>query len=85
MKFVGEDIHGEGGQFIMSCERERPVFDKGSSLWHTTTSAVEEYIELLETKLIAVDKENHDLRGQINAIEHNRELTIKWAKGEVEN
>ena len=85
MKFVGEDIHGEGGQFIMSCERERPVFDKGSSLWHTTTSAVEEYIELLETKLIAVDKENQGLHSEISAIKKNRELTIKWAKGEVEN
>ena len=78
-----DDIHGEGGQFVMSIER--PKFDKGSSLWHTTTSAVEEYIELLETRLIEVDKENQDLQSQIDAIEHNRELTIKWAKGEVEN
>ena len=83
-QYVG-DIHGQGGQFVMSIDRKRPVFDKGSSVWHESTTAVEEYIELLETRLIELDKENEDLKGQVKAIEHNRELTIKWARGEVEN
>ena len=65
--------------------QKRPVFDRGSSLWHQTTQDVEAYIDLLEKRLIKYDEENQELKGKIKAIEHNRELTIKWAKGEIEN
>ena len=85
MKFAGEDIHGEGGQFIMSYDAERPKFDKGSSLWTQPTFAVEQYIQLLETRLVEYDKQNQGLQSELSAIKKNRELTIKWAKGEVEN
>ena len=76
------DVHGEGGQFVMS---ERPKFDKGSSLWHTTTTAVEAYIKLLEDRIIALGLENKELQDELTAVKRNRELTMKWARGELEN
>ena len=64
-----EDIHGEGGSFVSSFE----------------TEITKEYVELLEKRIVELGEENKDLQARITAVEHNRELTIKWARGEIEN
>ena len=85
MSYNGEDIHGQGGQFVMSTDIERPTFDKGSGLWHQSTTAVEAYIKLLEDRIIALGSENEELQDELSAVKKNRDLTIKWARGELEN
>ena len=65
-----EDNHGEGSSYISSFDQRKTN---------------EEYIELLERRIIELGAENKDLLAQLSAVEHNRELTIKWAKGEIEN
>ena len=82
MSYNGEDIHGQGGQFVMSA---RPEFDKGSGLWHQSTTEVEAYIKLLEDRIIALGSENEELQDELSAVKKNRELTMKWARGEMEN
>ena len=75
------DIHGQGGEFMTS----KPKFDKGSGLWHQSTTEVEAYIKLLENRLIALGDENKELQDELTAVKRNRELTMKWARGELEN
>jgi len=70
------DIHGQGGEFMVS----KPKFDKGSGLWHQSTTEVEAYIKLLEDRIIALGAENEELQGELSAIKRNRELTLKWAR-----
>ena len=46
---------------------------------------IQDYIVLLEERVVEVSEENEDLKKELSAVKHNRELTIKWAKGELEN
>ena len=41
------------------------------------------YLSLLESRI--VEKENYDLKQEIEAINHNHDLTVKWIKGEFGN
>ena len=75
------DIHGQGGEFMSS----KPKFDIGSGLWHQSTTEVEAYIKLLEDRIIALGSENEELQDELTAVKRNRELTMKWARGEMEN
>ena len=46
---------------------------------------IQDYIVLLEERVVEVSEENEDLKKKLKAVKHNRELTIKWARGELEN
>ena len=46
---------------------------------------IQDYIVLLEKRMVEVSEENEELKKELIAVKHNRELTIKWAKGEMEN
>ena len=63
----------------------KPKFDKQSGLWHQSTTEVEAYIKLLEDRIIALGSENEELQDELTAVKRNRELTMKWARGEMEN
>ena len=50
------------------------------------------YLELLEKRIVKywervneLEKENKSLKQEIDAINHNHELTVKWIKGELDN
>jgi|TARA_B100002003_G_C13875668_1_gene427828 cell division septum initiation protein DivIVA len=50
------------------------------------------YLELLEKRIVKygervdeLEKENKNLKQEIEAINHNHELTVKWIKGELDN
>ena len=50
------------------------------------------YLSLLESRIIEnekyvykLEKENYDLKQEIEAINHNHDLTVKWIKGEFGN
>ena len=52
----------------------------------------EENLELLEKRIVKygarvdeLEKENKNLKQEIEAINHNHELTVKWIKGELDN
>ena len=45
---------------------------------------LESQVELQLLSLHNLQLENTRLNNCVNAIKHNQELTIKWAKGEVE-
>ena len=57
----------------------------GEFLDVSSLEKIQEYIILLEDKVIDISKENEDLKKKLKAVKHNRELTIKWARGEMEN
>ena len=61
---------------------EKPTWDKGSSMWHCTTSQVEDYINLLETRIIELGEEIQNLETKEK---ENARLTDLWARGEIEN
>ena len=46
---------------------------------------VEEYIKLLEGKVTEYANEIEKLTNELKTIKHNQELTVKWARGEIEN
>ena len=64
------DVHGEGGEFVSSVNLGQQVG---------------QYIKLLEDRLIEYDKENQSLKQELQTIKHNQELTMKWARGEIDN
>jgi len=50
------------------------------------------YVELLEKRIVKygarvdeLEKENKSLKQEIEVINHNHDLTVKWAKGELCN
>ena len=50
------------------------------------------YVELLEKRIVKygarvdeLEKENKSLKQEIKVINHNHDLTVKWAKGEFKN
>ena len=50
------------------------------------------YLELLEKRIVKyrehvdkLEKENKNLKQEIEAINHNHGLTVKWIKGELDN
>jgi hypothetical protein len=57
---------------------KRPKWDGGSSLWNSPTYQVEEYINILERKIV-------ELSGEIDKYKERDRLTELWAKGEIEN
>ena len=57
-------------------KEEKPQWHKASNLWKSPTYQVEEYITILENRIV-------ELENELNAVKHNRDLTIKWAKGEM--
>ena len=73
-KYTGQDIHGEGGDFVSSLNK---IKDQ--------TVGIGNYIIMLENKLMELNQENQRLQNELNTIKHNQELTIKWARGEIEN
>ena len=73
-KYKGQDIHGEGGDFVGSFNK---IKDQ--------TVGIGNYIIMLENKLIELNQENHQLKKELNTIKHNQDLTIKWARGEIDN
>ena len=71
---------------------ERPKWDKGSSLWDQTTQDVDNYISILERKIVelgnayeSVSNELEICKRQIHMSERKEQLSVKWARGEVEN
>ena len=68
------DVHGEGGDFVGSFNK---VKDQ--------TVGIGNYIIMLENKLMELNQENQQLKKELNTIKHNQDLTIKWARGEIEN
>ena len=49
------------------------------------------YLELLEKRIVKyennisqLEKENYKLKQEIDAINHNHELTVRWIKGELD-
>tara|TARA_B100000700_G_C14974744_1_gene823267 strand:- start:669 stop:899 length:231 start_codon:yes stop_codon:yes gene_type:complete len=73
-KYSG-DVHGEGGEFMSSF----------NTSINNHSQEVAQYIKLLENRLIEYDKKNQQLQKELNSIKHNQELTVKWARGEIEN
>ena len=73
-KYTGQDIHGEGGDFVGSFNK---IKDQ--------TVGIGNYIIILENKLIELNQENQQLKKELNTIKHNQDLTIKWARGEIDN
>ena len=69
------DVHGQGGEFMSSY----------NSSINNHSQEVAQYIKLLEDRLIEYDKRNQELQKELDTIKHNQELTIKWARGEMEN
>ena len=64
---------------------ERPVWDKGSSLWKShTTADVETYVELLEKRIVELAGEVRQLEDECMEMKNNKRLTELWARGEVE-
>ena len=49
------------------------------------TVGIGNYIIMLENKLIELNQENQQLKKELNTIKHNQDLTIKWARGEIDN
>ena len=68
------DVHGEGGDFVESFNKMKDQ-----------TVGIGNYIIMLENKLMELNQENQQLKKELNTIKHNQELTIKWARGEIEN
>ena len=65
---------------------ERPVWDKGSSLWRShSTADVERYVELLEKRIVQLADEVKELEEECTVERNNKRLTELWAKGELEN
>ena len=63
--FTGEDIHGEGGQFV-SCWRpyaEGPLPETG---------AVANYIKLLEDNLLKISRESMMLKNELDNIKQEK-------------
>ena len=62
---------------------EKPTWDKGSSMWRNcSTSQVEDYIQLLETRIIELGEEIQEIETR----ERERaRLTDLWARGEIAN
>ena len=58
---------------------EKPTWDKGSSMWRNcSTSQVEDYIQLLETRIIELGEEIQEIETR----ERERaRLTDLWARG----
>ncbi len=73
-KYSG-DVHGQGGEFMSSFNTNI----------NSHSREVAQYIKLLEDRLIEYDKKNQQLQKELDTIKHNQELTIKWARGEIEN
>ena len=69
------DVHGQGGEFMSSY----------NSSINNHSQEVAQYIKLLEDRLIEYDKRNQELQRELDTIKHNQELTIKWARGEIDN
>jgi len=74
LKWTGDDIHGEGGEFVGSLNKMKDQ-----------TVGIGNYIIMLENKLIELNQENQRLQNELNTIKHNQDLTLKWARGEIEN
>jgi len=62
------------------------------SLVDNPNGAAEQYVEMLERKVVELVKENRVLRDEydkvvkkIHALKNNQELTARWARGEIEN
>ena len=68
------DVHGEGGDFVGSFNKMKDQ-----------TVGIGNYIIMLENKLMELNQENQQLKKELNTIKHNQDLTIKWARGEIEN
>ena len=75
LKWTGDDTHGEGGQPVMA----------GGIKLELPENIPASYIKLLEEKLTEYATENERLRNELKTIKHNQELTLKWARGEIEN
>ena len=75
MSFNGEDIHGEGGEFMSSF----------NTSINSHSREVAQYIKLLEGKVTEYANEIERLTNELKTIKHNQELTVKWARGEIEN
>ena len=45
---------------------EKPKWDNGSSLWHCTTVEVEQYIQLLEARIIELGNEIREIETKEN-------------------
>ena len=64
---------------------KRPKWDGGSSLWNSPTYQVEEYINILERKIVELSGEIDKYKRELYIIDEKARLTELWARGEIEN
>ena len=59
--------------------------DSWTDYLRTRIRQLESQVKTQCNSLHALQVENRELKKTINAIEKNRDLTIKWARGAIEN